>query len=189
MQTNIFLMYDGRMSNFVKYMLLVALMLTVVACHPRGKIERSKRQTEKESENEKGVNQIDNLRNILKTVSESIRNLIKLKEELARNLLPVIQNVGETLQDIHKSDIIQTGATLARTAANNANNLVTTVVKTGEQTVPIVTQVSNSIREISNPLIKIAICTLICPLQSDDEKIRCQKDNCLRKKDDVDSPQ
>ena len=182
-------MYNGRMSNLVKYILLVALMLAVVVCHPRGKIERSKRQTEQESEKEKGVSQIDNLRNILKTVSESIRNLIKLKEELARNLLPVIQNVGETLQDIHKSDFIQTGATLARTAADNANNLVTTVVKTGEQTVPIVTQVSNSIREISSPLIKIAICTLICPLQSDDEKIRCQKDNCMRQKDDVDSPQ
>ena len=101
----------------------------------------------------------------------------------------MIQNVGETLQDIHKSDLIQTGATIARTAANDANNLVTTVVKTGQQTVPIVNQVSNSIREISSPLIKIAICTLVCPLQSDDEKIRCQKDNCMRKKDDVDSPQ
>ena len=182
-------MYNGRMSNLVKYILLVALMLAVVVCHPRGKIERSKRQTEQESEKEKGVSQIDNLRNILKTVSESIRNLIKLKEELARNLLPVIQNVGETLQDIHKSDLIQTGATIARTAADNANNLVTTVVKTGQQTVPIVNQVSNSIREISSPLIKIAICTLVCPLQSDDEKIRCQKDNCMRQKDDVDSPQ
>ena len=101
----------------------------------------------------------------------------------------MIQNVGETLQDIHKSDLIQTGATIARTAANDANNLVTTVVKTGQQTVPIVNQVSNSIREISSPLIKIAICTLVCPLQSDDEKIRCQKDNCMRQKDDVDSPQ
>ena len=167
-------------------MFAVFLILELVNCHPSIKFDRVRRQTDaknKDSEDKKGNNLIEGFSNILRGASESIRNIIAVKQGIGSDILPIIQSFGETIQTIYKSGLVESGAKLARTTADNANNVVTTVVKAGEQTVPIVNQVSSTINSISSPLIKIALCTLVCPLQSDeDEKKQCEKDNCARPK-------
>jgi hypothetical protein len=175
------------MATLLKYMFAVFLILELVNCHPSIQFDRVRRQTGDKKkdldDDEKGNNVIQGFSDILKGASESIRNIIAIKQQIGSDVLPIIQSFGETIQDIYKSGLVESGAKLARTTADNANNVVTTVVKAGEQTVPIVNQLSSTINSVSSPLIKIALCVLICPLQRDeDEKKQCEKDNCSRPK-------
>lgn len=178
--------FSFKMSRFLKLLISFVIILEVVNCHPSVELRRSRRQSESENKNSddnKGSNPVEGFRNVIKDVSKAIRNLIAIKQQLAADALPVIQTVGDTVQNAYKSGLVQTSTKLVRTAADNANNVVITAVKAGEQTVPLVNSLSRTISEVSSPLIKIALCTLICPLQSDEEKLRCEKDNCTKKKD------
>lgn len=170
------------MASFVKFLLLFVLFLEIVVCYPSLKLDRVRRQSEdiSDDKNEKRSNPVDTFRDILRTVSESIRNLAAIKQKLGSDALPIIQSAGDTVENLYKSGLVESGAKIARTVADNANNVVSTVVTSGERVVPVVNQVSSTISGISSPLIKIALCTLICPLQTEDEKVRCQKDNCAR---------
>ena len=169
------------MASCVKYLVVFVLFLEVVICHPTPKLERVRRQTDiLDDKDVKRSNPINTFRDILTRASEAIRNLIDIKQKLGSDILPIIQSVGDSVQNVYESRLVENGAKIARTAANNANNVVSTVVTSGEQIVPIVNQVSSTINEISSPFIKIALCTLICPLQTDDEKTQCEKDNCAR---------
>ena len=161
-------------------------ILELVNCHPSITFDRVRRQTDdenKDSDDQKGNNLIEGVSNILKGASESIRNILAFKQRIGSDVLPIIQSFGKTIENIYKSGLVESGAKIARTTANNANNVVTTVVKAGERTVPIVNQISRTINNVSSPLIKIALCALVCPLQRDGvEKKQCEKDNCTRPK-------
>ena len=173
------------MNLFLKLLISFVVFLEVVNCHPNVDLKRIRRQSADEKEDSgknKGSNPVEAFSDVIRGTSKAIRNLISIKQNFGADILPIITTVGDTIQNAYKSGLVQTSSKLVRTAADNANNVVTTAVKAGEQTIPLVNSVSRSISDISSPLIKIALCTLICPLQSDTEKIRCEKDNCTRRK-------
>ena len=173
------------MPLFLRFLIAFVVVFEVIHCHPSIEPHRMRRQSEDEnetSEKTKGSNPVEAFRDVLRGTSNAIRNLISIKQRFGADILPIITTVGDTIQNAYKSGLVQTSSKLVRTAADNANNVVTTAVKAGEQTIPLVNSVSRTINDISSPLIKIALCTLICPLQSDDEKLRCEKDNCTRRK-------
>ena len=176
-----------KMDILLRILISFVLIFELANCHPSVDVKRIRRQSDDKdegSENTKGSNPIEAFSNIIRDASKAIRNLITVKQRFGADILPIITTVGDTVQNAYKSGLVQTGSKLVRTAADNANNVVTTAVKAGEQTIPLVNSVSRTINEISSPLIKIALCTLICPLQSDEEKVRCEKDNCTRRKKD-----
>jgi len=168
------------MAVFKKILLASLLILEVVVCYPNPNGEGFRKQSYDTDDN-KSSNPITNIQNMLKSASTMVRNIISVHERVATEVLPVVQSAGETVQTLYKSGTIQAGAKVAMTVADNINNVVTMVVKTGERAVPIVNQVSSTVNEVA-PLVKIAMCTLICPLQTDDEREKCRQENCTNRR-------
>ena len=165
------------MAMLIRILLIFVLIFEVVTCHPTFQRDRIRRQTEN-LDDKKASNPVKDLQNMLNTASQIIRDLISLKQMIASDVLPLMQRAGDTVENLHKTGLLDTVAESARTTADNANNVVTTILKTGETAIPIVNEVSNTVNEISSPIIKIAMCSLVCPLQASDEKRRCEKENC-----------
>jgi len=148
---------------------------------------------------------IENLQENLESATKILRNIIdarKIAEPLveaasksiidARRVAePLVEAARKSLEAISQSKAIErtleTVATVG-TAGIKASSGISALSRTGTSATPTLVQGLTSAGDIGRRVIRLAICTLVCPHQNGEEQKTCRKDNCgqIDKSDDLD---
>jgi len=121
----------------------------------------------------------ENLQKILSEAAKVIRHIIDVKEDAAANVEPAIRNMQNIVDGIAESKVIENTAQAAISALKTTGEFVSAASEAGEMVAPIIDQVSTVVENVATPLMKLAMCTLICPLRDADEKVECKKEHCV----------
>jgi len=130
----------------------------------------------------------------LESSAKIIRDILEAKRKIAEPLLEGTAKALETLSEskaIERTlETVQTVAAAGLQASNGISTAITAGSRAlgGSSAAPALVQGITSVSEIGGRVIRLAICTLICPLQDGDERNSCRKDNCGRidKSDNLD---
>jgi len=127
-----------------------------------------------------GSKLIEDLLATLESSARIIRDIIEAKRKIAE---PLLEGTAKALETLSESKAIErtleTVQTVATAGLQASTGITTALAKAGESTNGArLVQGITSVSEIGGRVIRLAICTLICPIQSGDERKTCQKDNC-----------
>lgn len=207
---------DTKRSPFV-FVLVVLLLLDGIFSVPVVKesvSRRLKRQsddtgTEDDSENDNSDDDLAErvssiadsssklIQDLLATLENSakiIRDILEAKRKIAE---PLLEGTARALETLSESKAIERTLETVQTVAQaglQATNGISTAITAGSRALgdssatPALVQGITSVSEIGGRVIRLAICTLICPLQEGDERNTCRKDNCgkIDKSDNLD---
>lgn len=207
---------DTKRSLFV-FVLVVLLLLDGIFSVPVVKESvnrRLKRQSdntdnEDDSENDNSDDElVDRVSSIADSSSQLIADLLATLENSAkiiRDILdakrkiaePLLEGTARALETLSESKAIERTLETVQTVAEaglQATNGISTAITAGSRALggssatPALVQGITSVSEIGGRVIRLAICTLICPLQDGDERNTCRKDNCgkIDKSDNLD---
>jgi len=137
---------------------------------------------------------IQDLLSTLESSAKIIRDILEAKRKIAEPLLEGTAKALETLSEskaIERTlETVQTVAAAGLQASNGISTAITAGSRAlgGSSAAPALVQGITSVSEIGGRVIRLAICTLICPLQDGDERNSCRKDNCgkIDKSDNID---
>jgi len=130
----------------------------------------------------------------LENSAKIIRDILDAKRKIAE---PLLEGTARALETLSESKAIERTLETVQTVAEaglQATNGISTAITAGSRALggssatPALVQGITSVSEIGGRVIRLAICTLICPLQDGDERNTCRKDNCgkIDKSDNLD---
>ena len=127
-----------------------------------------------------GSKLIEDLLATLESSARIIRDIIEAKRKIAE---PLLEGTAKALETLSESKAIErtleTVQTVATAGLQASTGITTALSRAGASTNGArLVQGITSVSEIGGRVIRLAICTLICPIQSGDERKTCQKDNC-----------
>jgi len=127
-----------------------------------------------------GSKLIEDLLATLESSAKIIRDIIEAKRKIAE---PLLEGTAKALETLSESKAIErtleTVQTVATAGLQASAGITTALSRAGSSTSGArLLQGITSASEIGGRVIRLAICTLICPIQSGDERKTCQKENC-----------
>jgi len=127
-----------------------------------------------------GSKLIEDLLATLESSARIIRDIIEAKRKIAE---PLLEGTAKALETLSESKAIErtleTVQTVATAGLQASTGITTALSRAGSSTNGArLLQGITSASEIGGRVIRLAICTLICPIQSGDERKTCQKENC-----------
>ena len=127
-----------------------------------------------------GSKLIEDLLATLESSARIIRDIIEAKRKIAE---PLLEGTAKALETLSESKAIErtleTVQTVATAGLQASTGISTALSRAGASTNGArLVQGITSVSEIGGRVLRLAICTLICPIQSGDERKSCQKDNC-----------
>ena len=127
-----------------------------------------------------GSKLIEDLLATLESSARIIRDIIEAKRKIAE---PLLEGTAKALETLSESKAIErtleTVQTVATAGLQASTGITTALAKAGESTSGArLIQGITSVSEIGGRVIRLAICTLICPIQNGEERKTCQKENC-----------
>ena len=143
---------------------------------------------------ETSSNVIQDLLLTLESSAKIIRDILEAKRKIAE---PLLEGTAKALETLSESKALERTLETVQTVAAaglQASNGISTAITAGSRALggssgaPALVQGITSVSEIGGRVIRLAICTLICPLQDGDERDTCRKDNCgkIDKSDNLD---
>jgi len=127
---------------------------------------------------------IQDLLSTLESSAKIIRDILEAKRKIAE---PLLEGTARALETLSESKAIERTLETVQTVAKaglEASNGISTAITAGSRALgsssatPALVQGITSVSEIGSRVVRLAICTLICPLQDGDERNTCRKDNC-----------
>ena len=134
-------------------------------------------------------NLIEDLLATLASSAKIIRDILEAKRKIAE---PILEGTAKALETLSESKAIErtleTVQTVATAGLQASTGITTALSRAGSSASPRLLQTITGVSEISGRVVRLAICTLICPIQSGDERRTCQKENCgkVDKSDNLD---
>jgi len=125
----------------------------------------------------------------LASSAKIIRDILDAKRKIVE---PLLEGTAKALETLSESKAIErtleTVQTVAAAGLQATTGITTALSRVGSSASPRLLQTITGVSEISGRVIRLAICTLICPIQSGDERRTCQKENCgkVDKSDNLD---
>ena len=132
---------------------------------------------------------IENISSTLQSSSKTLTELVEAKRRIAEPLLEALAKILESLAESRAIErTIETVGTVASAGIKATTGIATALSRAGDSATPGLIGVATTAGDIGGRIIRLAICTLICPIQSGDEREKCQKDNCgpIDKSDNLD---
>jgi len=125
----------------------------------------------------------------LESTAKIIRDILEAKRRIAE---PILEGTARALETLSESKALErtldTVQIVATAGIQASTGLTTALSRAGDSATPRLVQGITSVSEIGGRVVRLAICTLICPLQTGDERDTCRKDNCgkIDKSDNLD---
>jgi hypothetical protein len=121
------------------------------------------------------------IQNLISTVLSSVKimgDIIEAKRKLAE---PILEGTAKALETLSESNAIErsleTVQTLANAGVQTSIGISSALSRVGSTT-PALLQGFNSANEITVRVVRLGICTLICPHQTGDDRETCRDENC-----------
>ena len=122
---------------------------------------------------------ISNLLSAMITSAKVIGDVVEAKRKIVE---PILENTARSLKTISDSKAIEkslkTATNLANAGLQASIGVSTALARAGSASTPALIQGINSVNDVSLKVIRLGICALICPLQGEEEKESCIKENC-----------
>lgn len=121
---------------------------------------------------------IQGLGGLLQGAADVIDTVIKIKKE---TIEPAVDGAMRAGQAIVESPVVQTLKEATEEVVDNAPKLAKrfgSVHKKAEGAAKKAGNAADSIGNVAQDLFRAGVCAFICPLQSGDEKVKCQQENC-----------
>ena len=122
---------------------------------------------------------ISNLLSAMITSAKVIGDVVEAKRKIVE---PIVENTARSIKTISDSKVIEkslkTATNLANAGLQASIGVTTTLARAGSASTTALIQGINSVNDVSLRVIRLGICALICPLQDEEEKESCIKENC-----------
>ena len=126
---------------------------------------------------------ISDLLSAMITSAKVIGDVVEAKRKIVE---PILENTARSLKTISDSKAIEkslkTATNLASAGLQASIGVSTALARAGSASTPALIQGINSVNDVSLRVIRLGICALICPLQGEEEKESCIKENCGKTK-------
>lgn len=137
---------------------------------------------------------IQDLLATLESSAKIIRDILEAKRKIAEPLLEGTAKALETLSESKALERTIETVQVVAAAGLQASNGISTAITAGSRAfggssgTPALINGIATVSDIGGRVIRLAICTLICPLQDGDERTTCRNDNCgkIDKSDNLD---
>lgn len=132
---------------------------------------------------------IENLQSILESSVKILRDILEAKRRIGE---PLLEATGRTLEALSESKAIErtleTVGVVAAAGIQASSGISTALSRAGTSATPALVEGISSASDIGGRVIRLAICTIICPLRNGEERKTCQKEHCgkIDKSDNLD---
>ena len=122
------------------------------------------------------------MRKLISTMITSVKIIGDVVEAKRKVLEPIVENTARSLKALSDSNAIErslkTAQSLANAGVQASIGVSTALARAGSATTPVLVQGFNTANDVTLRVIRLGICSLICPHQEGDEKESCEKENC-----------